>query len=516
MSKYAITVLFSFISFSILLPILNGQFIYLHATDQDIITSRLLENKALLMKNSAVELRGEEGLFVPVKITVFHDPANPSTLQFHHISDVICDLNFYYEDSKIRFFLKDHPVFAANSTVQDDPLSPMSLIELAKLKDNNALNIFITANTHLSNQFQHVMAYYLPAHDWLIVQESEVLQKNSHFIAHEIGHYFSLLHTFNGWESQPFNISVHGERANLLAPDGLTLSEHSSRSKCESEGDYICDTPPDYNFGFGWIKKGDTCHPFDENVYDPAGELVRPDRNNIMGYFLGCDAYHFSDIQKSVMQIDYMSPRRASIRSHSVDKQVTIDEIPALYKPYDGERIVEPEVFLEWAPVEGATSYYLLLENTSPSNGSIIEHIVHTHSIQLSNLENGNYVWKVKPFNNTFTCAVFSLPSTFSIDNSLSVSGQVKNDIEIKLMPNLLGTNSPHTTLYISNVQSIDVNVDILDMNGRLISKMLKGERIPGGDNHLPLLFDHNLPRGIYLVKVYSFEFQKTFKLTLQ
>lgn len=515
MSKYAITIYFSFFFSSIFLPILNGQFIYLNKTDQDIIALRLLRNKKVF-NNNPVEPRGDENLFVPVKFTVFYDSENPSELKFYQILDALCDLNQYYKESGIQFFLKDLPDFIVNSTVLNAPLSQMSTIELAKLKDNNALNVFITSNANLSDKFQHVTAYYSPVDDWVVIQEKEIFRRNSHFLAHEIGHYFSLLHTFNGWESQPFSLTVHGERAGLIAPDGSTLSEHTARDQCEFEGDYICDTPPDYNFGFGWIKKGNTCYLFDETVYDPAGEQVSPDQNNIMGYFLGCESYHFSPIQQTLMQIDYMSSDRAAIRSHSEDKLVVINQIPLLLKPLNGERLLEPDITLEWEPVEGATSYYVIIESPSQPNKILLEDITHLNTIQINNIENGNYLWKVKPFNSTFVCSAFSPIGSFSIDNSLSVSAQQPNDVQIKLIPNLMGTNSLNTTLYISGNQSIDLNVDIFDFNGRLVNKVISGERIPGGDNSIQMQLDKQLPGGIYLVKIYSYEFQKTLKLIIQ
>ena len=504
-----------FLTFSIILLSfsLHAQYSYLSASDHELIAERLLKNKQQLNQNP-IETRSDEYLYVPINFAIFQSNTTTSLLKFADILDIVCNLNSYYNESKIRFFLTAEPEFVVNQTVYDDPLSNKSIVELTKLKDNNALNIFITSNSFLSPQFQNTVAYYTPQNDWIMINESEILNVNSHFLAHEVGHFFSLLHTFNGWESQPYNQNIHGIRAGLIAPDGITLTEQVNRDNCEIEGDYICDTQPDYNFGFGWIKNGDTCHEYDQVVYDPGNQLVNPEESNIMGYFLGCKDYYFSEIQQQIMEIDYHSERRISLRWHNVVKEVKINSPTILLEPADNERILERSLRLEWKPIEGATSYLLQVENIGQK--VILEKIINGNSYLLNNIENGNFIWKVKPINQTYTCADYSNIRRFSVDNSLSITSGQNNKTQISLTPNFLGTNSIKTSLYISNNQSIKLNVDLYDINGRLIENLIQEETIPSGKNSFALPINQQLNVGVYLLRVYSYEFEQTLKLIIQ
>lgn len=106
-------------------------------------------------------------------------------------------------------------------------------------------------------------------------------------VAHEIGHWFGLLHTHQGW--------------------GTAWQEHVSRNpndypcyNCDTEGDLLCDTPADY--GADWCDEpSDNCecdeqgqnadcsnegYNFTNPTLDSCGQQAMPDLLNIMSY--GC------------------------------------------------------------------------------------------------------------------------------------------------------------------------------------------------------------------------------------
>ncbi|MEM1323755.1 MAG: M43 family zinc metalloprotease, partial [Bacteroidota bacterium] len=91
------------------------------------------------------------------------------------------------------------------------------------------------------------------------------ISPESKTIPHEMGHYFGLLHTFEG------------EGAELV--DG---------SNCVTEGDFICDTPAD-PFVVGdpvsqYVSVEDGCR-FISPLQDANGEFYRPDVGNMMSYY---------------------------------------------------------------------------------------------------------------------------------------------------------------------------------------------------------------------------------------
>lgn len=91
-------------------------------------------------------------------------------------------------------------------------------------------------------------------------------------LAHELGHFFGLIHTFGG--------SLWGQLTSELV-DG---------SNCETSGDWICDTPADpYPHGF----TVNSCQ-YTGTVVDANGDLYTPDTENIMSYYPFPCTNHFT------------------------------------------------------------------------------------------------------------------------------------------------------------------------------------------------------------------------------
>ena len=136
---------------------------------------------------------------------------------------------------------------------------------------------------------------------------------------------FSLEHTFNGWECGAYNTE------NVPAPTSPSCNspatERANGSNCETSGDYICYTPPDYNNGLGW----GGCD-FSLNVLDPQGNAIDPDERNYMSYFLSCpdDEYFFSDQQNAAVQQDLNSFSRNYLRLDPVPTVPVITETTTL------------------------------------------------------------------------------------------------------------------------------------------------------------------------------------------
>ena len=89
-------------------------------------------------------------------------------------------------------------------------------------------------------------------------------------LIHLMGHYFGLIHTFEG--------------------NGTELVDGSN---CASQGDLICDTPAD-NYQppsnpilGGWLDTQIPCR-FVNQATDPNGDFYRPDVGNYMSYYIPC------------------------------------------------------------------------------------------------------------------------------------------------------------------------------------------------------------------------------------
>lgn len=101
-------------------------------------------------------------------------------------------------------------------------------------------------------------------------------------IAHELGHYFGLGHTFEG--------------------SGM---ENADGSNCSTTGDFICDTPAD---PYGSAPSNQLIDNNCRFIYmekDANGDFYDPDVSNIMGYYANCRCLKFTQGQYEYMVRTY-------------------------------------------------------------------------------------------------------------------------------------------------------------------------------------------------------------------
>ena len=141
----------------------------------------------------------------------------------------------------------------------------------------NRLNIFFVRETHLPNAcgFANLEGVQNLESGGIVIKKECILGNDSKTVPHEVGHFFGLLHTFEG--------------------NGIELVDGSN---CLTEGDKLCDTPSD-PFVNGdpvedYVDVGLGCR-FISNKVDANGEYYRPDVGNIMSYYpdqCGCGFTH--------------------------------------------------------------------------------------------------------------------------------------------------------------------------------------------------------------------------------
>ena len=167
---------------------------------------------------------------------------------------------------------------------------------------DGTINIFICQNANTTGGIGTTLGYYDPQDDWLVLRKQEI-SYGSETIPHELGHYFDLLHPFNGWDSVAYDSNLHGNPVQQISPGSVpneNVVQTGGCNNCQTAGDYICDTPPDYNFGFGWPN----CN-YTAQTMDPCGDVVDPMETNFMSYFLSCSEYEFTPDQVDLVHASY-------------------------------------------------------------------------------------------------------------------------------------------------------------------------------------------------------------------
>jgi hypothetical protein len=484
------------------------------AEDQWLYTARLQENVAKAGDGTAVSDRSAIQ-YVPI---FFHLTGDANGNGKHKVSDVlnqICDLNDAYAPMEMRFYLKPHPTYGLfdysinNQDIYTAQSTQSSIFQMNLKRHNSALNVF-TVGTCKGDP--SVLAYYSTPDDWIVSRNNQINGNGNGTLAHEIGHYFSLRHTFYGWEldgqdvNEPrcFDPADPGwPIAPLIAPyhpDGANIpTEYQNGSNGTTAADMIADTPPDYNFGYC----ATTCSPYTGIAKDPSAVQVDPMENNFMGYFIGCSTYVFTPIQQSVVLADLASPARNYLDNNFTPLATNIDT-PTDLLTSPADNITVPyydEVSLEWQSVAGANNYLLEIDiSTFFNTVNYQSFVIQGTSKLITNLQsNRTYYWRVRPFNEYVTCAA---ARQLKFKTSLvSAVAEIPEIGSIKVAPNPVNAGEqPSLLLQVST--GFEANIRIVDAVGRVVWSQA-GQTFPAGEMvyDLPVA---GLSEGLYFITLES------------
>ncbi|MGH1437760.1 MAG: zinc-dependent metalloprotease [Lewinella sp.] len=473
----------------------------------DLQTSRLLNNLRAV-KDGVPTPRDVS--FVPIRFHVGAKNDGSGRISVSKVLDQLCELNEDFAPYDIQFFLAGGNINFINNTTFYENHSATQNSVMAIQKDSRALNVFIveSANTGNNPGDGVTLAYYNIPRDWIVITKTYI-RDNDATLSHEIGHFFSLEHTFNGWECGAYNTE------NVPAPTSPSCNspatERANGSNCETSGDYICDTPADYNNGLGWSG----CD-FTGNVLDPQGNAIDPDERNYMSYFLSCpdDEYFFSDQQNAAVQQDLNSFSRNYLRLDPVPTVPVITETTTLNYPVEGETTdAFNYVNFQWDAVPGATAYFLEIDRTATFSISPIRLIVYGNSKVITELTaDRNYYWRVRPFNAMSGCAPTSDLTSFRTGIG-ETSTETLDFVEaFTVSPNPVFGQS-ELQIRLSSEEAFNGQIEVLDITGRPTGVQRQYD-FTTGDQQLNLNIDR-LTSGIYLLQITTNEGRLTQKVVV-
>lgn len=400
-------------------------------------------------------------MYIPIKFHVGARADGSGRISEGNLLDMLCELNEDFAPHDMQFFLSGGTVNYINNTAFYENHSATTNTVMAFQRDARALNVFIVENANINsgNDNGVTLAYYNIPRDWIVITRTYI-RKDDNTLSHEIGHFFSLNHTFNGWESEAYNTENVAAPGN--SPGGIPTERHN-RSNCETSGDFICDTQADYNNGLGWS----SCN-FTRNVLDPQGNRIEPDERNHMSYFLSCsdEEYFFSPIQVSSMQADYNSFSRNFLRINPIPavREITEQSEPQL--PANGAMVEgHNSVLLQWSGVTNADAYFLEISRVPSFTVTPIRFLVSGTSRVVALDANRTYYWRVRPYNAHSTCTPISSTSSFTTGSLVSTDAP-DFVASFSVFPNPLVTGS-RLSVRLQAQESFAAHVAILDVMGR-------------------------------------------------
>ena len=461
---------------------------------QQALVERLERNKAAL-HNSPVAFRDIQ--YVPITFHLIAKSDGSGMVPKQRVLDQLCLLNEDYADLNIQFYLRDGFNYLLNDELYENHSANTTLLNLST--DDQAINIFLPQDADPPNQVGQgvVLGYYSPAQDWLVIDKDEI-GKDGLTFTHEMGHYFSLLHPFSGWEPEPWDLGTHGAEVELVvAPDGQTLVELANGNNCNSAGDRVCDTPADYLFGFGW----DNCN-FNQSVFDRSGTPLNPDEKLWMNYFFNCDEddYYYTDMQQQLILQDLESDRRAHLRNGTTPSTTPITETPEGIAPINDEKInIYNAVNISWSEVPGASNYLLQIARLPTFSTPVViyDEVINGTSHTIEILEpNIKYFWRVRPFSAYRTCTDFS--GVYSFDTGEDATTQSNDLVTAFIVEQNPVENRSNINVFVQATEAFTGKLSLYNMAGQEVSTF--GDRdFQLGENRLQLM-PGSLPNGIYLL----------------
>jgi hypothetical protein len=460
----------------------------------------LLKNKIRAARHPAA-FRSTQ--YVPIKFHLVARTDGSGRVSEHKLLDQICLLNEIFSALNVQFYIRNGFNYINNTAVFNDPLATQNTIMTFE-RDRNAINLFIVGNSDSGDGLGVVLGFYNPRYDHIVVDKSVIVNVGgtAKALAHEIGHFFTLLHTHNGWDSEPWDETI-GNPAPGIAPDGVTTTEKMDGSNCDRAGDFLCDTPPDYN-GFGWP----TCD-YDGGARDPDGVLIDPNENNIMSYFLAnsCSPqdFYFSEEQKQIMLASLSSTQRAYLRNSYSPQPLT--ESVELITPINGQNAPGGTgmVRLEWTPVENATNYLVEIGRVATFSISPIRLFVEENFVDVPGLDIGRrFYWRVRPVNASFTCEDLSSETTsFTVSSSSTAVNDLPFLNSWSLSPNPV-KESNELQLFLDTKTGFEAELNLFGITGQRV-RSLGRTRFNTGENRMSIPTG-NLTPGVYLLSVASEE----------
>jgi hypothetical protein len=268
---------------------------------------------------------------------------------------------------------------------------------------------------------------------------------------------------------------------------------------CDIAGDGFCDTPPDY-LNFRWNCNGDG---FSSTVQtDPNGVEFQSDGTLFMSYSNDACMNRFSDEQIEAMRANLLTEKADHLATELPDEPFNVSAIN-IVSPEEGEQLdINENITFEWEPVPNATAYFLEITLFSPTNSALFSYLVEGTSFVVESLpKNRTIYWRLRPFNDSYTCGETGATASFETGETLVSSvASVEGINAVHLQPNPVRAAS-NLLVSIETNEMLDAEVAIVNLAGQ--SQLVGNQSFAIGENKFEVSTE-NLSPGMYFLQLRS------------
>jgi len=444
---------------------------------------------------------------IPVMFHTVADFEGEGRVKRRFILNSLCRMNRVYSNYGIAFYLKDGGFNEIDNTgLFSNAGNNGNLV--VNNKDGAAVDIFITENADTGSDLGTTLGFYSPGGDYIIIRKQE-MQDSSGTMSHEVGHYFSLRHPHSGWGQEPYDVDQYGIQVPWTnVPWTGALIELMDGSNCNTAGDGLCDTPPDYLQGFSSGYCGDNF-----GILDYNGDPLESQANLSMGYFSDCAKYVFSPQQVDRMKVNIASPSRNFLDNTHTPNETEITGVLEITSPSQGVTIdTYNGVELTWTGVENADNYLVEITNFADPT-DFYEYVSTTEGIYITDLEpEKTYQALIKPFNDAYTC--FPHEATVFVTGNIATSTEDPSFVSNFVVYPNPSSNTQDVIIDMTSEWNGPASLTITNIAGQVVSN--KSIQIQNGQQQLVASQGGDIQSGVYFIKLSTAQGNVTRKLVIQ
>lgn len=461
-----------------------------HFCGTSVKTQQLMLEKSNVISNTG---KDQVIIYLPLQIHMLLTDQGNGTYNLFFLEESLCTLNNDFAETGFQFYLEKEINYIKNTEWDNHERFEKGIEMMHSNNVDFVINCYIVTNPAGN------CGYFAWDGDAIALSKS-CLGGSTHTWAHEMGHYFSLPHTFFGWEGTSYNYSKPtSEYQNQV----WRPIENVVRDGCKAQADEFCDTPPDY-ISVRW-----NCNEDKRSNYlmkDINGEEFTADGSLFMSYSNDRCMSRFSSEQSEKMRQFLMSNRSYLLRS-----QVNYLGMENLDKnqmtPQDSSTSNTERILFSWPDIDNADFYYFQLSRNAAFTLPVKFERTRNNFIEIENLQaNRNYYWRVKPVNSFQFCNPTS--GTLYFNTIVSSVSQHSSRNLAELSPNPINQSDDVFLKIDSEIQY----VQLIGLCGEIqsISFQRAGEgyyKLSTGD----------ILSGTYMIKIYtSHGFEEIKKLIIQ
>ncbi len=413
--------------------------------------------------------RAEEDRILPVKVHIVGTDDGSGYYRLDQLMEAFCDVNEQYEATGFHFYIHGDINYINNSAYYAHDYFNGSNMML----ENNIQQMI---NIYFVSDPSGACGYYTYGPDAIAIAKSCAADGNS-TIAHEIGHYFSLPHTFYGWEFGTVTASAR---------------EKVARTNCNGAADGFCGTGPDYA-PYRW--NCPTTGPFT----DPDGVEFVPDGTFYMSYSNDACTDKFSDDQQAAMH-DYLNEEREDLLVRVAPDLYTHNPVEPI-EPLNGTiGTAYNYTVLKWTKEANASGYQVSVGLNASLSAITYQAIVEDTFYILPELPTDRkHYWRVKPISKGNTCTPYTSTQEFT-------TGEIASGLidfaagtgALRAFPNPLSAGQALTVQF-DSPSALDMTASLLSMDGRMLAS--RAINAASGENRVEWNLPE-LPEGLYLLEL--------------